>query len=427
MPGGLSTRGRCLLAAGLAAALCALVLDERDLLRIAAFVVALPLLATLTAGRARLGLHADRRLVPSRTPAGSASEVRLTLRGRSRLGAGGLLLSDGVPVALGAPPRFVLERLPRQSPVQLRYSLQPTQRGVHRIGPLVARVTDPFGLAEFSRELSAYSRLVVTPVVVPLTGMPAGGGLGSGEQGAGRLRAGHGEDDVVVRSYRQGDDLRRVHWRSTARCDELMVRVEERPWRGGTCVLLDSRAGAHRGGGAEASLEYGVSLAASVCLHLQRHGRRVQLATGGGRLLVSGSEAGDHSGEVLLDALATLVPTHRSDLVAGPLAAAQDVVAVLGATTPGAVEQLVEARQRGSRSSAVLLDVDAWAPTARAPTAWAPTARAPSAAPRTDPAEAARLLAAAGWSVTVAGPDQPLPAVWDRVCAGSAPRPGAVR
>ena len=417
MPGGLTTRGRCLLAAGLAAALCALVLDERDLLRIAAFVVALPLLATLAAGRARLGLDADRRLVPPRTPAGSTSEVRLTLRGRGRLGTGGLLLSDGVPAALGGHPRFVVARLPRQSPVLLRYPLHPTQRGVHRIGPLVARVTDPFGLAELGRELAAYSRLVVTPVVVPLTGMPAGGELGSAEQGAGRLRAGQGEDDVVVRSYRQGDDLRRVHWRSTARCDELMVRVEERPWRGGTCVLLDSRAGAHRGGGAAASLEYGVSLAASVCLHLQRHGRRAQLVTAGARLLVSGSEAGDHPGEVLLDALAALVPTHHSDLVAGPLAAGQDVVAVLGATTPRMVEQLVGSRQRGSRSSAVLLDVDAWAP----------TARAPSAAPRTDPAEAARLLAAAGWSVTVAGPDQPLPAVWDRVCAGCAPRLGAVR
>ena len=412
MPGGLTTRGRCLLAAGLAAALCALVLDERDLLRIAAFVVALPLLATLTAGRARLGLHADRRLVPPHTPAGSPSEVRLTLRGRGRLATGGLLLSDGVPVALGEPPRFVVERLPRQSPVLLRYPLQPSRRGVHRIGPLVARVTDPFGLAEFGRELAAYSRLVVTPVVVPLTGMPFGGGLGSGEQGVGRLRAGQGEDDIVVRSYRQGDDLRKVHWRSTARCDELMVRIEERPWRGGVCVLLDSRAGAHRGGGPAASLEYGVSLAASVCLHLQRHGQRVQLATAGGRLPVSGSETGGHCAEALLDALAALVPVHRSDLVTGPLAAGQDVVAVLGATTPGAVQQLLRSRPRGSRSSAVLLDVDAWAP---------------GAAPRADPAEAARLLAAAGWSVTVAGPDQPLRVVWDRMCAGSVPRLGAVR
>ncbi|MDQ3886546.1 MAG: DUF58 domain-containing protein [Actinomycetota bacterium] len=407
MPGGLTTRGRCLLAAGLAAAVCALVLDERDLLRIAAFVAALPLLATLTAGRARLGLDADRQLVPPRTPVGATSDVVLTLRSQGRLGASGLLLSDGVPVTLGSCPRFAVARVSRQSPVLLRYPLLPTQRGVYRVGPLVVRVTEPFGLAEFSRELAAYSRLVVTPVVVPLTGMPTGGELGSGERGAGLLHAGHGEDDAVVRSYRRGDDLRKVHWRSTARCDELMIRVEERPWRGGLCVLLDSRAGAHRGGGPGASFEYGVSLAASVCLHLQRHGQRVQLVTAGGQQLV-GSREIVRSAETLLDALAALVPVHRSDLVHGPLTTGQDVVAVLGATARGTLEQLVESRPHGSGSSAVLLDVDAWDPGAEP--------RAGSA----DPSESARLLAAAGWSVTVAGPDQQLQTVWDQLCVRSA-------
>ena len=86
-----------------------------------------------------------------------------------------------------------------------------------------------------------------------------------------------GEDDAVVRPYRHGDDLRKVHWRSTARRDELMVRVEERPWRGGTTVLLDHRLVAHRGSGPGASLEWAVSLAASICLHLHRYGHQVRL------------------------------------------------------------------------------------------------------------------------------------------------------
>ena len=54
---GLTTRGRCLLAAGIAAAVCSLVLNERDLLRVAVFVVALPLLvaAFISATRLRIG------------------------------------------------------------------------------------------------------------------------------------------------------------------------------------------------------------------------------------------------------------------------------------------------------------------------------------------------------------------------------------
>ncbi len=59
-----------------------------------------------------------------------------------------------------------------------------------------------------------------------------------------------------------------MHWRSTARHDELMVRLEERPWRGGTTVLLDRRDAAHRGHGPAASLEFAISLAASIGVHL---------------------------------------------------------------------------------------------------------------------------------------------------------------
>jgi len=87
------------------------------------------------------------------------------------------------------------------------------------------------------------------PKVVGLFGLPSGAGIGAGDDGSIRLHAGQGESDVIVRQYRQGDDLRKVHWRSTARRDEIMVRVEERPWRGGTTVLLDHRAAAHHGAG----------------------------------------------------------------------------------------------------------------------------------------------------------------------------------
>ena len=408
MPSGLTTRGRCLLAGGVAAALCALVLDERDLLRIAAFVVFLPLLATLVATRARVGLEAQRHVEPERTPAGTPCEVRLTVSSTGRLGSGGLLLSDGVPPVLGRNPRFVVERLPRQSSVLLRHPLRPAQRGVHVLGPLVARVTDPFGLAEYGRELAGHQQLVVTPVVVPLTGLLPGGGSGSGEEGAGRLRSGPGEDDVVVRSYRQGDDLRKVHWRSTARHDELMVRVEERPWRGGTCVLLDSRAAAHRGTGPTASLEYAVSLAASVCLHLQHRGQRVALTTGDGQSL--GGPA-DSSPDAVLDALAALTPSHRRELVAGSAAAGRDVLAVLGAVTPAVLEPLLRARPRGLRSAAVLLDVAAW----------------DRGGAHTDPEEAAQLLASTGWAVTVAGPEDSLTEAWTQLCTRPSTRLGALR
>ncbi|MGH3620796.1 MAG: DUF58 domain-containing protein, partial [Sciscionella sp.] len=234
---GLTTRGRCLLAAGAAAALCSVVLNERDLLRVSAFVVALPLLAALLTRRAQVGISAKRALTPARVPVGDTMQVAVRVRNRS-VRASGLALEDGVPAALGDRPRFVVDRLRRGGGVVLNYSLRPALRGVHQIGPLLAGVSDQFGLAEFGRSLPVHSRLLVVPKVVSFSGVPSGSGDGTGDTGSVRRHAGNGEDDAVVRQYRHGDDLRKVHWRSTARRDELMVRVEERPWRGGTTVLL---------------------------------------------------------------------------------------------------------------------------------------------------------------------------------------------
>ncbi|HVW40750.1 MAG TPA: DUF58 domain-containing protein, partial [Amycolatopsis sp.] len=315
---GLTTRGRCLLAAGVAAAVCAVVLNERDLLRVAVFVVALPLLVALFIASSRVRIGAARTLQPGRLAAGSAGEVELALWRNGKLPAGEVLLEDGVPYALGSRPRFVVERLPQGRAVALRYPIQPMLRGIQQVGPLRATLTDLFGLCEFDRELIGHSRLVVVPRVVTLLGLPHGAGIGAGDDGSVRLRAGQGETDVVVRTYRHGDDLRKVHWRSTARRDEIMVRVEERPWRGGTTVLLDHRAAAHHGTGPSASLEWAISFAASVCLHLRKSGHRVRLVSEHGNAIADApGDSGDGYDNVILDALAALQPAHQRDLTTG--------------------------------------------------------------------------------------------------------------
>ena len=120
---GLTTRGRCLLAAGIAAAVCSLVLNERDLLRVAIFVVALPLLVAAFISATRLRLGATRALRPERVAVGASGEVHLELWRSGRLPGGEVLLEDGVPYALGSKPRFVVERLPHDRRVLLRYPL----------------------------------------------------------------------------------------------------------------------------------------------------------------------------------------------------------------------------------------------------------------------------------------------------------------
>lgn len=404
---GLTTRGRCLLAAGVAAALCSAVLNERDLLRVAIFVIALPLLSALLAASARVGLSARRFLLPARVPAGDHSDVVLEVHAHGRIPAGGLLLEDGVPYTLGGRPRFVVERLRRRGTARLGYRVHPIMRGVHQLGPLRARITDPFGLAEFERELAGRSRVVVVPRTVPLSGLPGGSGTGIGDTGSVRLRSGQGDDDAVVRQYRQGDDLRRVHWRSTARRDELMVRVEERPWHGGTTVLLDRRLDVHRGHGPTASLEWAVSMCGSICLHLHHCGQQVRLVVEDGQVLVGDNAETGYSDDVVLDALALVSPTHRKDLSVGvDPGAGHELIAVLGAIGTTEAAELARVRSRRARSLAVLVDASTWTGSDGDRGAGHPV----------DPTESAALLRESGWGVVVARQEADMATVWQDLC-----------
>lgn len=400
--GGLTTRGRCLLAAGFAAAACSIVIEERDLLRVAAFIIALPLLAAQLARSIRVGLRATRELDPPRVPVGSRSSVLLTLRTQGALPFAELTLTDVVPRALGQAPRLLVERLTRSASGHVRYDLAPTRRGAYQVGPLRARIGDPLGLAEFDRELAGTDRVLVVPHHVTLTGLPPGAGMAAGTEDAAAVRPGYGDYDVLLRAYRSGDDMRRVHWRSTARRGELMVRLEEQPWRAGAAVLLDTRSQAYPGGGD--CFEWAVSLAASISLHLLRHGHTVRLISESGvpiadTAVVVDERTSGAGAEMVLEALAMVTTSPRPDITVGAdPATGCGVVAVLGGCTPATVGELLRLRPTGLSGTAILLDVGAWA------------------APAPAPAETAALLRGAGWRVTIAGPADSLSEVWDRVC-----------
>jgi len=109
--GGLTTRGRSFLAAGVAAAVCAYVLGQGDLLRVGLLLAVLPLVCVTVLYRTRYRVAGTRRLSPSRVPAGSEARVHLRMDNVSRMPTGLLMLQDRVPYVLGPRPRFVLDRV----------------------------------------------------------------------------------------------------------------------------------------------------------------------------------------------------------------------------------------------------------------------------------------------------------------------------
>jgi uncharacterized protein (DUF58 family) len=408
---GLTTRGRSFLAAAAAACISALILGEKDLLRVAVLLAVLPLLAAGYVGRSRYKLACNRSLDPGRAPAGASARVVLRLQNMSRLPTGTLLLEDRLPYALGSRPRVVLERLGAHQASSVAYTVRADVRGRYPVGPLVVRLTDPFGLCELNRSFPSVDRLTVIPQVTVLpTVRLAGEHAGAGDSRA-RSVATHGEDDAATREYRRGDDLRRVHWRSTARTGELMVRREEQPWESRATVVLDTRGFAHRGEGPTASFEWAVSATASIAVHLRQAGYKLRLVTGSG-MDVEATEAGGDG--VVLDTLAdvTLDPKGDIGLLVEQVRRRSDgglVIGLFGSLNVAEAELLGTLRGNGATCVCFVIDSSTWVNL---------PAAARTEADRTHAASALALLNG-GWRAVPVTHGDALAALWPQAARGS--------
>lgn len=413
---GLTTRGRAFVAVGLVCVLVAVLIGQRDLLRVGLLLTALPLISAWVVARARYRLACTRRLEPPRVAAGDSAAVALRLDNVSRLPTGLLLVEDRVPYLLGSRPRFVLERVEPRGHREVTYTVRSDVRGRFPLGPLSLRLTDPFGMCELSRSFTAVDRLTVTPQVHPLPTVSLGGEWGGSGESRARSLAAAGEDDIGTREYRYGDPLHRVHWRTTARRGEIMVRREEQPWQSRATVLLDSRARAHRGEGPGSSFEWAVSAAASIAVHLVRHGYAVRLLTDSGGSVSSAAHEPDSVGAdfegLLLDALAVIETSTVTGL--GEVGTALQrgggeglLVAVLGALDLDQAQDLARLHRSTGTAVAVLLDVSSWL-------GGPPRPRAGVAGPALHAGQeaAASLLGAGGWRVIRVDAATSLAAVW---------------
>ncbi|MCX5378837.1 DUF58 domain-containing protein [Streptomyces sp. NBC_00091] len=418
---GLTTRGRSFLAAGTAAAVCAYVLGQGQLLRVGLLLVVLPLICVLALHRTRYRVTAGRLLTPPRVPAGGEARVQLRLENVSRVPTGLLMLQDRVPYVLGPRPRFVLDRVESGGRREVSYRVRSDLRGRYPLGPLQLRLTDPFGLVELTRSFSTYDTLTVVPRTQPLPPVRMTGEAGGYGDGSRRSLALAGDDDVIPRTYRRGDDLRRVHWRSTARYGELMVRREEQPQRSKATVLLDTRDLAYEGAGPDSAFEWAVSAAASTLLHVLEQGFSVRLLTdtgdsvpgeGGGGFSSGGPESAEAAG-LMMDTLAVVGHSGGSGLGrayeavrgggAGLASSGGDglLIAFFGDLDDTQTEMAARMRQRSAGAVAFVLDSATWA-------------GAPSRAE-----ERLRRLRDAGWTALAVPPGAAFAELWRQ--AGNAP------
>jgi uncharacterized protein (DUF58 family) len=208
------------------------------------------LASALGYGLWRPRLEVARAVDPDRVGRGQGSWVTLTVHNSGRLLAASMIAEDacgrqagdgGVTDSTAVPVPVV--RLRAGAATEVGYPVPTGRRGVVRVGPLRVTRRDPLGLISLGRDHGGIASVWVHPRIHPLRAVPAG----VSRSMDGRVdRVPHGSITFdALREYVIGDELRHVHWRTSAKVGELMVREHLDTSLPRLVVLLDDRASSY--------------------------------------------------------------------------------------------------------------------------------------------------------------------------------------
>jgi uncharacterized protein (DUF58 family) len=245
-------------------------------LAVLAVATALLLVASYVWVRAKKPTLTARRELHERLQVGVEGRVDLAVQATERTAT--LAIADAFDRGRRAA-RFLLPPLAAGEDARAAYRFPTDRRGRFEVGPLRATLTDAFGLVSSTRRVLGVEEVIVYPRVHEITPPPEVGGLDlDRDHPRVRARVEPSGDFMTLRDYAPGDDLRHVHWRSTARRGNLMMRQNETRRRAPVLLLLDVRPSAHD----RASFERAVEACASIATALDRAGRPFEVLLSSG-------------------------------------------------------------------------------------------------------------------------------------------------
>lgn len=229
-----------------------------ELLILSAMQLVALLVAVSMAASTRLDLAISRTANPARLRAGTPARIDVAVSNRARRSTPILLAIDHISGTPGASLHLAPIKGGATAPIA--YRLPTAKRGLIDVGPLDLRYGDPLGLTRGSVRASDLITLVVHPELVDLGALHAIAGHDpTADQQPIRALATGGDEFFALRPYVIGDELRRVHWRASARTGELVVRQDERPRTGRVTVLLDVRRSSYDESGFERAVSAALS------------------------------------------------------------------------------------------------------------------------------------------------------------------------
>lgn len=219
------------------------------------------------------------RVAPPSVQAGDLVTVSITVWSDRRIRRPLVTIKDNLPKRLYA--RDVSPSLPiapaYDVPIRTQYQFRPPKRGKYQWSGLTVEGTDALGLVTMSRRYDtemAYMTVLPMPVPVSLE-LPNAAGWGISEAVSGQSR-GAGMEPRGVREYASGDSLRHVHWRSSARAGQLLVKEFEAGSNAAAAIIIQRTSGSEVGVGAKTTLEAMCSHAVYLADAFLRQGARVE-------------------------------------------------------------------------------------------------------------------------------------------------------
>ncbi|MGE0493178.1 MAG: DUF58 domain-containing protein [Vulcanimicrobiota bacterium] len=179
-----------------------------------------------------------------------------------------------------APQHRLLESLEPGQQGSVVLSARPAVRGQHRFRGVTVTSSAPLGYFPASLTAPASRSFTVYPETIELPGRAtvAEGTRFSAPEASAR-QAGSSQDLRRLRDYEQGEDRRFVHWPSSARTGQLMVREFSRPLSPGLVMVLANLEGSQVGDYPDTAFEWAIKFAASLAVRQQRQGQAVVLLT----------------------------------------------------------------------------------------------------------------------------------------------------